>query len=171
MSKLQKIFIGIFCAGVLLCGVGTGVAFTEFSALAYGGKLAVGKTDMRTESFDVTYEYEAGEEQVNVAGWYQWNREDVKTDKTVPVNTVRFCITYNAERVEPYACWNGEEGVAVVSWHWKDEEDDVALMMQAKDLVLENLREGKIVSLEVLGMEDVTVLVNPADEGKVRLVY
>ncbi len=169
MSKLQKIFIGIFCAGVLLCGVGTGVALTEFSALSYGGKLALGKTDMRTEYIDVTYE--AGEDKLDLTGWYRWMPEDVKTDKSVPVNTVRFCVTYNAERVEPYAYWNEEEGYAAVSWHWKDGEDEVALMMQAQDLVLENLREGKIVSLDVLALEDVTILVNPAEEGKVRLIY
>ena len=42
MTRLHKITIGIFCGGILLSGIGAGVAFGEFSGLAYGGAEVVG---------------------------------------------------------------------------------------------------------------------------------
>lgn len=67
MSRLHKRLIVVFCLGVLLCGVGAGVAFTEFSALTYGGRQILGDPDMRTENFDV--EFEAGEEARKSGVW------------------------------------------------------------------------------------------------------
>ena len=52
MKRMHKILFAVFCAGVLLTGIGVGVLFTEFSALAYGGREILGKTDMQTENFD-----------------------------------------------------------------------------------------------------------------------
>ena len=163
MNKLHIILLGVFCVGVLLCGLGTGVAFTEFSELTYGEKQTVGKTDIRTETIDV--EYEAGEEVQDIACWFQRKPNEVVTDKNVPLNTVRFCITYNAQRVEPHAYWDEKDERIVLLCHWNDTEDEIELMMEAKDLVLQNLREGKII------VEEVTILVNPASEEDVRLVY
>lgn len=36
MSRLHKISIIVFCFGVLLCGIGAGVAFMEFGGYTYG---------------------------------------------------------------------------------------------------------------------------------------
>ena len=44
-------------------------------------------------------------------------------------------------------------------------------MMEAKDVVLQNLKEGKIVSVDTVDLEDVTVLVNAKSESDVRLMY
>lgn len=167
MSRLHKKLILVFCLGVLLCGVGAGVAFTEFGALSYGGQQILGDPDIRTENFDV--KFEVGEEERKV--WcVRTNDLNIRVDNSVPENTVRFCVTYNADRIEPYAYWTEEEGV-VFSWSWKPHEDEMALMMEAKDVVLQNLKEGKIVSVDTVDLEDVTVLVNAKSESDVRLMY
>lgn len=167
MSRLHKRLMIAFCLGVLLCGTGAGIAFTEFGALTYGGQQLLGDPDMRTKNIDV--EFEAGEEERKV--WcVRTNDLNIQVDNTVPENTVRFCVTYNADRVEPYAYWTEEEGV-VFSWSWKNHDDDMALMMEAKDVLLRNLKEGKIVSFDAPGLEEVTVLVNAKSERDVRLMY
>ena len=56
-------------------------------------------------------------------------------------------------------------------YQWNDGEDEAALLMEAKDLILQNLKEGKIVSLYVPGLEKVTVWVNPECETDVQLVF
>ena len=38
MRKVQKILIGTLLGGVLLGGIGTGVALVEYSSFAYAGK-------------------------------------------------------------------------------------------------------------------------------------
>ena len=49
MSKFQKILLGVFCGGILLCGIGAGVAFTEFSSLTYGGEKLLGEGEFVTK--------------------------------------------------------------------------------------------------------------------------
>lgn len=168
MSKQHKILIGVFCIGVLLCGLGMGVTFTEFSRLSYGGRQVIGKTVIKTENIDVTYE--PGEEKLEVVGWCRnWGQTDVITDDSVPENTVRFKVTYNAERVMPIAYWNEGNGRIVFNYQWNGWEDSIGMLMESKDLVLQNLKAGKIVSLDVIEVEGVTVMVNPASYDDLRI--
>lgn len=167
MSRRHKILIGIFCIGVLICGLGTGIAVMEFSSLTYGGKQIVGKTDMKTENIDVAFE--PGDEPYCV--WGQGQRE-IKTDSRVPLNSVRFQVTYNAERVTPYAYLNEEEKEFQFQSRWTGEDaDDFEVMMEAKDLVLQNLKERKLISLDTIGIEEIVILVNPENEEDVKLIY
>ncbi|NBK93933.1 hypothetical protein D5278_18530 [bacterium 1XD21-13] len=169
MKRMHKILLAIFCVGILLTGIGVGVVLTEFSALAYGGKEILGNTDMRTENFDV--EFEPGEERTFITGWYQWKQDEVLTDAGIPENTVRFCVTYNKERIAPCPVWEKEYNQVVLLERWVSEEDDMELMMQAKDLFLKNLKAGRLISFDTLGVEEVTVTVNPANKDDVRLVF
>lgn len=169
MRKLHKILIGVFTAGVLVTGIGAGVLFTEFTALTYGGKQFLGKTDMRTEVFDV--EFEPGEEKQFIAGWYDWEQAEAQTDASVPMDTVRFRVTYNGKRVAPFGYWAEDEGCIYLHWRWIADEDDMELLMEAKDEFLKNLKEGKLVSFDTPGVEDVEVWVNPANEKDVRLMW
>lgn len=167
MSRLHKGLIVVFCLGVVLCGVGAGVAFTEFGTLTYGGRQILGDPDIRTENFDV--EFETGEEARKIWG-VATNNLLIRVDDSVPEGTVRFCVTYNADWIEPYAYWSEEEGV-VFAWSRKEYKDEVALMMEAKDVILQNLKEGRIVSVDTAGLEEVIVLVNSESEDDVRLMY
>lgn len=169
MKRMYKILFAVFCTGVLLTGIGVGALVTEFSALAYGGKEILGGTDMRTENLDV--EFEPDEEKLFIGGWYRWDQDAILTDVGIPENTVRFQVTYNSSRVFPGAYWDEECREIDFLWNWIDEEDDMELMMEAKDLFLKNLKAGRIISFDTLGIEKVTVTVNPANEDDVRLVW
>ncbi len=170
MSKHFKILIGIFCIGVLICGLGIGIAFMEFSTLTYGGKQIVGKTKMVTENVDVPFE--PGEEQYLVWGQWGWKQTKIVTDSRVPEDTVRFRVTYNAERVTPHAYLNQEAKEFHFTCRWTgDDWDEIGLLIEAKDLVLKNLKERTIISLDRIEMEEVVVLVNPGNEEDVKLIY
>lgn len=178
MSRQHKIAIVAFCIGVLLCGIGTGVAFTEFSAFTYGGRQILGGTDMRTENFDVAFVPKEDQKTliIGARASYAAGIGKVCTDASVPPGTVRFCVTYNGKRVEPFATFEESSDQDTFdriefSWYWRNAEDEAALMMEAKDIVLENLKEGKIVSLDTVEVEQVTVVVNPKNEQDVRIVH
>ena len=163
MSRLHKISIIVFCLGVLLCGIGSGLIFTELDGLVYGGKYILGEPDMRTDEIDV--EFEPEEDRLNIFGVIgSYNRRS-------PRNTARFSVTYNAKRVEPFAQWEEEEGRIDFGWYWKDSGDDMEMMMEAKNVILSNLKEGRLVSCEAIEVEEVTVLVNPSNEKDVRIMY
>lgn len=53
---------------------------------------------------------------------------------------------------------------------WTD-YDEMALFMEAKDEVLADLKKGKLSFYTSIGAEKIEVLVNPANEEDVRLVY
>lgn len=172
MSRQHKILIGVFCLGVLLCGIGAGITFAEFGGFTYGGKYILGEQDMKTEDIDVAFiPREEGWTIIGAAYSYTAGMGKIQTDQSVPENTVRFHVTYNAKRVEPYACLNQKGDRIEFSWCWMDYYDDTALMMEAKDLVLSNLKEGKIVSFDTAVLEEVTVLVNPKNKEDVRIVH
>lgn len=169
MSRLHKISIVVFCIGVLLCGIGVGVMFVEFDGFVYGGEYALGEPDMRTEQIDVVFEPDDEALAVlGVAGSYNYLPPKVETDNKIPKDTVRFHVTYNAKCVEPFARWQEDESRIYFNWYWKDMGNDLALMMEAKDVVLRNLKEGRLVSCDVPQVEKVTVSVNPANEEDVR---
>ena len=42
MRKIQKILLGSFLTGVLICGVGAGTAIGEYSSLTYLGERTLG---------------------------------------------------------------------------------------------------------------------------------
>lgn len=170
MSRQHKITIVIFCIGVLLCGIGAGIAFTEFGALTYGGRQILGETDMVTRDLDVEFvPDEDVQDVVGISGFYRYGALDIQTDSSVPVNTVRFRVTYNANRVEPFA--TADEERIFFGCCWVGGQDEIALMMEAKDIVLQNLKEGKLVSFDAVEIEDMSVIVNPKCEGDVRVLY
>ena len=171
MSRRYKITIVAFCLGVLLCGIGTGIAFTEFSALTYGGTQILGEPDITTRNYDV--EFEPGEDAwriVGTAGFYRNGNMNIYEDSSVPVNTVRFCVTYNVKRIEPFTYLNIDDKRIEFSWYWKN-TDEMALFMEAKDLVLQNLKEGRLVSFDAVELEEVDVLVNPKSVDDVKIIY
>lgn len=170
MSKWQKMLIIVFCVGVLLCGLGSGIFFTEFSGLKFGGEQIIGPTDMRTDDFYV--EFEPGEEAREIVGIYPRYEWDILTDNSVPDNTVHFCATYNAELIKPWAYWNEDNENIVFGYNWQGSDGtEIAYMMEAKDVVLQNLKEGKIVSFDTVELEEVTVLVNSRTRDKIKLHY
>lgn len=183
MKGFQKILLGVLGGGVLLCGIGTGVAITEFSSLSYAGERTVGETDMETATLEAEIDPEKGK--WALSDNLPWGVEtEFEADESIPENTVRFQVVYNAERITPkvqvavytdgYMDENGEYQekiwpVLELYGIWED-QDEVKLFMEVKDLFLEELKEGKISSYrEPVYVEQVKVLYNPANETDLEM--
>ncbi|MCI8270223.1 MAG: hypothetical protein HFG55_11280 [Lachnospiraceae bacterium] len=109
MRKIQKILSVIFLGGILLGGIGTGVALVEYSSLAYAGERLLGEENLVTREMD--YTFIPGEEEVTIVDSY-WEEEDcmIEADKEVPEGTIRYIITYNEKAVKPgLNFWEDEE--------------------------------------------------------------
>lgn len=101
MRRLQKVMTGVFLGGVLLGGVGTGLAVVEYSTLSYGGERLVGEEYLVTKNLDFEFPQD-GRVLVLVDNYYL-RRSNVRleTDASVPAGLVRYEITYNEKRVVP----------------------------------------------------------------------
>ena len=101
MRKIQKILLGSFLTGVLICGVGAGTAIGEDSSLTYLGERTLGEEELVTENFDYTFDPELGAIRLHPS-WYGGRKTaEVQTDDSVPENVIRYEITYLPETIEP----------------------------------------------------------------------
>lgn len=188
MRNIQKVLIGIFLTGVLLTGVGTGMALGEFSSLSYGGKKIIGEEDLVTKEMD--FEIPMDDKTVILA--YQGYRERWKgsliEDTSVPEGTIRFQVTYNEKVVEPYLHYREYEeeemtekeqeemsdtkaediiiGELYLTYDYKGNEFE--LFMENKNKILEDLKQKSLSSYEIPHIIEVTVRVNPGTKSCVR---
>ncbi len=103
MRKGQKILLGVFLTGILLGGVGTGVAIGEYSSMAYLGERIIGEDMTVTEQFDFSFDPEQGDVRLIRLwyGYYGQKRPELVEDVSVPENVIRYELSYNPDTVEP----------------------------------------------------------------------
>lgn len=101
MRKIQKILLGSFLAGVLICGVGAGTAIGEYSSLNYLGERTLGEEKLVTENFDYTFDPELGAIRLHPSWYGGRETAGIETDASVPENMIRYEITYLPETIEP----------------------------------------------------------------------
>lgn len=176
MRKIQKILLGVFLGGVLLGGIGTGIAFGEYSSITYVGERKIGKEKLSEESFEFAFHPEEGA--IKVRPIYMDNRKisPIVEDETVPEGTIRYELTYNAKAVTPSVEFvpsdtgskrrqDGEGRSEYVQGElslslW-GQTDEFGLWMGCKDEILNDLKRGQIASYEIEYIKDAVIRVNP----------
>ena len=109
MRKIQKILLGSFLTGVLICGVGAGTAIGEYSSLTYLGERTLGEENLVTENFDYTFDPELGAIRLHPSWYGGRETAEVQTDDLVPENVIRYEITYLPETIEPELIFHPRE--------------------------------------------------------------
>lgn len=171
MRRFTKYMTAVFCAGVLLGGIGCGIAFVEYSSLEYTGRHIIGEEYVTEESFDYTVEPVEGKKLL-VRNWHGF--DSVSYDDSIPENTIRWVVTYNEKIMEPSLYYEESQndkytGLAYISCYYMGGEFD--LFMQNKDKILEDLKNNRIGSYETASGIKVKLVVNPNLEGFVEVVY
>ena len=155
MRKATKVLLGTFFAGALVCGIGCGVAFAEFTSLEYTGVHTYGAEDFVQEQ--VTYEVASSEGRVLFDDLYMGAESwSFSYDDSVPANTLVFDIAYDpsfssceigsadlAVYEEYYAGVSEGEYGEVVRMFFESYRPGVYDFFEVKDSFLEELREGK----------------------------
>lgn len=126
MGNMQKILIGIFLSGVLLGGIGTGIAVGEFSSLSYGGRKRIGEENLVTREMDFSLPMDGKTVILGYHGYRDGWKGSLVEDSSVPAGIVRFEITYNEEVIEPsleYIEYEEEPMQPEESWEENLEEE------------------------------------------------
>lgn len=181
-SMVIKTAVVVFCAGVLLGGIGTGVAIAEYTSLEYTGEHILGAENMKTENLDVSVVPEAGKK-IKIPRHYQVDR--VHYGEDIPENTVRYVVTYNTELVKVWTEYeefeqhvqDGEntedrdsqdrgqddadryQGCVWLNYNYVSDEFD--LFMRNKDKILEELKRGQFGSYRMESIQSIEIWMNP----------
>lgn len=172
MRNIHKTILAIFCGGVFLSGIGTGIAFYEFSSFAYAGEVLVGDVKMATKNLDYSFQLKE-EQQLRIYGNYYFYRNSpeevtIIPDETVPENTVRFQVTYNESAVKPRLnSYEDDSDDPYVGIEFYYLQDDWSIFMTAKDRLLEDIKNSRIGSYDTVSVEQIRIFVNPATEDLV----
>lgn len=170
--NINMIMAVIFLCGILLVGIGAGVAFGEYSALEYGGEKEIGIGERK----EITLEQKivTGKKAKKTILYNHYGDDyELKQDKKVPEGIVRYEITYDSKHVQPELQYtdysevgynddetikNFEGELFIVSHRTVNEME---LFMELKDEALNDLKNGKISSYLYNPVEKVVVRVNP----------
>lgn len=177
MRKLRIALMGLFLMGVLLGGIGTGIAFAEYTMLEYGGTKFLGEENLVTQNLDFRIPEEA--DVIMLEAGYQVYRyvKEIEEDRSVPVGVVRYEVTYNDQVADlqlNYRTWDTDEDVSgVLRLNSSYFADDFELFMTYKDPILNDLKEGKISNYRMEYITDIKIKVNPdtADQVRANFLY
>ncbi len=197
MRNVQKVLIGIFLSGVLLGGVGTGIAVAEFSSLNYGGRKTIGAENLVTKEMDFEIPTDGRTVILGYRGYRGGWEGNLVEDPSVPDGVVRYEVTYNERLIEPFLYYEEyeEEEMAEPDQDLDelqeeetrtDEEkkepvyagelylsarykgSDFELFMENKDRILEELKQKNLSSYEIAYLTEITVKVNPETRAYVK---
>ena len=164
----NKILLGIFLTGILLMGIGAGIAFGEYSEFTYGGEMIVGneKGEVQTEEYIISL----GDKKTRIVN-YASKTMDVVEDKQLKDGQVRVEVISNPDYVKSYHYYEDYENTDYSPEYISDYEGEIQvhlgrtigdfeLMMKYKDDFLENLKNSKIKSYYLDAVKSVTVKAN-----------
>ncbi len=193
MRRIRIILAAAFLTGVLLGGIGVGVTMVEWSSLKYSGTKQLGSEYLVTGNFD--FELKDDGSKVILERSYYTNRflEEIEEDPSVPEGIVRYEVTYNSALVKPYLDYleyDTQEETESAAKAAPGEEtdpaaeepvysgelrlmrsyfgDDFQIFMENKDEMLNDLKNGKLSSYEVVDVSSVKIRMNPATAARVE---
>lgn len=111
MRRIHVILLGIFMTGVLLGGIGTGIAFGEYSTMEYGGTVMLGEEYLVTGELIYEFEPVPGEKiAVNPINWGRtYGKSALEMDESLPMGTICYDVTYNSKLTIPNLYYWEEE--------------------------------------------------------------
>lgn len=197
-STIAKAAVAVFCAGVLLGGIGTGVAIAEYTSLEYTGEHILGEEKMKTENLDVTVHPKEGKK---IRIWRNYRVNGVHYGEDIPMDTIRYTVTYNPDMVSFWTNYeedemetledteedmaedtDGTDGEAdggsdredtryqgSVSLEYYYTGDEFDLFMRNKDKILEELKHGQVGSYRVESIKSVEIWMNPGMKEFIEL--
>lgn len=169
MKKINNILAGIFLSGVLLIGIGAGVAFWEYSSFEYQGEHQIGEGKEKKEVLEYKIPSKTDQKKICLIQNFEKDYTLVE-DKNIPKNVIQYEIIYNPEFAKPELCFEEADynyfGNLYLSFH--STKSDFEVFMEYKDQILEELKKKKIASYRYDRIKEITIRVNPKTMKKVE---
>lgn len=174
--SFRKIMALLFVAGVILTGIGTGVAFGEYSDFTYGGKAALYPELETTKVISETLPDQKEQEEILYSEYhYPSCKTQVEADETMAADAIDFVFSYNSAFVEPYVDTetilnhkDEEKQVFFLEHDYDGAKSDFEMAMDAKDVILDGLKAHTVVEVKPDYEFTLTIRVAPENVERVR---
>ncbi|MBE5955588.1 MAG: hypothetical protein E7253_03960 [Lachnospiraceae bacterium] len=167
----NKIVLGIFLAGILLTGIGAGIAFGEYSQFTYGGEVILGTEKSEVETMEYVIPLSDNKIRVNN---YTTKPLDLVEDKQLKDGQVRVEVIANPDYVRSFMEYvdydtneffdydpnyiSGYDGQIEI--HTGRVINEFEFVMKCKDDFLQNLKNSVIKNYYLDAVKSVTVKAN-----------
>ncbi|WP_298019153.1 hypothetical protein [uncultured Dysosmobacter sp.] len=174
MMRNKKTFrltmLGILCGGLLLVGVGAGVAFAEYSTFTYAGERVPEQAQLQSASFTAQVDPEA--QQIVIGGYgtglYQLEETArIETSEDLEPGTLQFDFQYRSIGPKLDLSWDREPLGDSIRLYWYNNESELNLLLSCKDQLLADIRDHQIGDYAAVQLTDAVITVNPAGAEKI----
>ncbi len=178
-----------FGIGILLCGLGCGIAFAQYSGFDYAGEKRIGDENLKTETVEKDIDSDG-----TIEIMYPGYRCDVSVvaDENVPIDKINFDVTYNTNEIDlriskyndVYTTYTDDyydddgnlidgnevekKEIKFVFGTHKDDRD-IDTMFKIKDELLKDIKNKKIGNYYVPGFESIVIRINPSNYDRVEI--
>lgn len=171
MRKIYKIAGVMLVTGVLMAGIGSGVAFAEYSTFEYGGESTLEGSEYFTKTLEYKIPPKESCEMLNIVingGPYA-----IVEDSSISKDMVQFEISYLADdrnvkpRLEEYTGEDVKYIYLSCDYRYNTFRD----IMRVKDPVLSDLKNHKISNYQLDRIEVIEIHVNPEADFGIEVNY
>lgn len=164
--------LGLLCGGLLIMGIGAGVAFAEFSEFTYGGQRTLNQAAEQTQTLTVPLLAE-GTTYIQFAGGYYavplWEAGQIETRESVEAGTAEISLRSKGVDVKTSYWYEDAEDSRDICIYGGGYGREVGLFMAYKEQILEDLLNRRLSDYIPVELTEVVVYVNPADADHVVL--
>lgn len=169
----KKILLGVFLMGILLVGIGTGIAFGEYSSFSYVGETVIGQ-DGASEVETLECSISLGEKKTRILDYAMHDDScSLVEDKTLKDGQVRIEVVYNPDYVVPHIDYTrNDPSMYEDEYEYEDTYNgeicvyadrtmgEFEVFMKYKDKLLNDLKNKMIGSYYLDAIASVTVKAN-----------
>lgn len=175
MTRNKRIFrltmLGVFCAGLLMIGIGAGVAFAEYSSFTYAGQRVPERAREQSQSFTVAVDPEANWIEISgrSPGLEQlMEAARIEVSEDLEPGTVRLDFQYRSMGPQIRVSWDQSPLGNTIRLYWTG-GSDMDMLMSYKDQILEDIRNHQLGDYVAIQLTEAVITVNPADAEKIVL--
>lgn len=179
MRKIYKIAAGLLMAGVLIAGIGSGVAFAEYSKFEYSGSKVLEGSKYLTKTVSCQVDVKGMEKENQSVVYLDSTRHyRIVEDESVAKDCIKADIKYLTDRedMQPefisehyYADEEHADGTYLfLDCDFVHGQEDMRILMRAKDMVLADLKKKQIGDYHADGVEEVIIRIHPESEFRLE---
>lgn len=167
-TKLRIITAGLFCIGVLIGGIGTGIAFNDFSGFAYR-LIPSSEESFQTKTF--TYQIQPEDsERIWMLSSFGEGLCTIEDKAEIPKDQVEITVVYNSELCDPYMTTRTDaESELWIQLYMEYLDNEMESFMKYKDQFLEGLRNREIRDYREEYIRSVVYRVNPETHSRLYI--